>query len=438
MTTLATETTSTVTEATVELSNSDLADRSASTVASATSSSSVAAMEVDVVSVSAQMSESDEIVNISRAIRNALECPICLTLMSIMSCYCPNGHAVCESCMLTLVNMNNTQEKPCPLCRTPMMQSLSSSAAVDKLTELARLVKVKCTYAPYGCTELIYVRYVNEHESRCPHVPNVACQVNACQWLGMYEQLYEHVSNSHPGVAIQTSANRLNVTNVNDITTNRRRTYLVRSTYGMMWVLLSRISRSRIQTALFLVKNQPLESDNNHVNLLPTNIVYRVTWFDANDRSRTRSRTKGVNWSTSLKPDSQNLSPNAYTTSRSRFGRMEINWYRILCRWVPKQLTDVHITQRVNSGKIFLEHLEMEGEEFLLQIVTREETWFQYVSYPKLPLFSCKFLESERESIQVDAVQRNIRLNSNGFYAENRKITSLSNHQPTTDDTDAQ
>lgn len=32
--------------------------------------------------------------------------------------------------------------------------------------------------------------------------------------------------------------------------------------------------------------------------------------------------------------------------------------------WVPKQLTDVYKTQRINLGTAFLERLVMEGEEF--------------------------------------------------------------------------
>uniref|UniRef100_A0A2S2PUF7 E3 ubiquitin-protein ligase n=1 Tax=Schizaphis graminum TaxID=13262 RepID=A0A2S2PUF7_SCHGA len=304
--------------------NLNSTDKSAaSTVASATSSSSSSAAVV----VSVSDSDSDEIVTISQNIRRALECPICLTLMSVISCYCPNGHAVCESCMLTLLNMSSAQERCCPFCRALMVQSLFTSAMVDKLNELCHQVKVKCSNWSRGCTELVPVRYVNEHESRCLYMPNVPCQVTVCQWLGIYEQLYEHVSSSHPGVAVQTSTNQLNVTDAQDITTNRRRIYLIQSTCGMIWVILSRIARSRIQTALFLVNNH-LDGYNNHVKLMPTDIVYRVTWFNANERSRTKSRTKRVYWSTSLKPEFQLLLSDSYPTFRFKTGRMEINWFQ--------------------------------------------------------------------------------------------------------------
>lgn len=50
--------------------------------------------------------------------------------------------------------------------------------------------------------------------------------------------------------------------------------------------------------------------------------------------------------------------------------------YRKLCaRWVPKQLTEQHKKNRVNSAREFLERLELEGEDFLSSIVTGDETW---------------------------------------------------------------
>ncbi|XP_050056601.1 E3 ubiquitin-protein ligase sina-like [Aphis gossypii] len=156
---------------------------------------------VEVISVSMQTSDSDEIVTISRQIRRALECPICLTLVSVIACYCPDGHAMCEPCMLTLLNTNSARENPCPLCRTLMLQSLGTSTTVVKLTESSTLVKVTCSNWQHGCTELISVRCVSNHESECPHVPTILqCQVTMCQWLGMYEQLFEHVSSSHSGL----------------------------------------------------------------------------------------------------------------------------------------------------------------------------------------------------------------------------------------------
>ncbi|CAH1732208.1 unnamed protein product [Aphis gossypii] len=290
--------------------------------ASAASSSSV-----EVVSVSRQTSDLDEIATISQQIRRVLECPICLTLMSVISCYCPNGHAVCEPCMLTLQNMNSAIDNPCPLCRTLMVQSSGTSATVVKLTELSTLVKVVCSNWQHGCTELIPVRYVNDHESQCPHTPTVRCQVSMCQWLGMYEQLFEHVSSSHPGVIVRTVQNQLKVDDLKDIVKNRRRTYLVQSTYGMIWVIMSRIARSRIQVALFMVDNH--RSEKNDVDKVPPDIQYRITCFDENHRLRTKTRTRVINWSTLLQSGCQNILPGMYTTFRvMTIDHMVINWFQ--------------------------------------------------------------------------------------------------------------
>lgn len=200
MTTLVTPTTS------VEAAESSTASTTEVTVAAATTAEVIAAPPsvVSAASILPQEPETTEIVAISLQIRRALECPICLTLMSVMSCFCPNGHAMCQSCMLTLLNASTTNTL-CPLCRTSMVQSASMSAMVIKLAEATPLVKVACSNWAFGCPDLVPVRHVNEHESVCRYVPDVPCLVAVCQWVGMYEQLYEHVFNVHPGVAVESS-----------------------------------------------------------------------------------------------------------------------------------------------------------------------------------------------------------------------------------------
>ncbi|XP_022172313.1 uncharacterized protein LOC111035107 [Myzus persicae] len=328
---------------TLEAMATTSAEAAESSTARASSDTEAAAAEVIAApppasSVLPLASDTAEIVAISRQIRRSLDCPICLTLMSVMSCYCPNGHATCQACMMTLFSINNNRGTLCPLCRTSMMPLESTSAMVVKLAEASLSAKVACSNWSFGCPELVPVRYVNEHESACRYVPNVPCQVSVCQWVGMYEQLYEHVSNAHPGVAVESSTNRLNVTDLLSISKNRRRTYLVRSTYGMMWVLLSRASRSRIQVGLFMVDNSTLQSGRHQTSTpgqsrddqRPTDIQYRITWFDDSGRSRTKCRTKEVNWSTTLKEGYYTASPNAYSVFRSRTGHMEISWFPLL------------------------------------------------------------------------------------------------------------
>lgn len=55
--------------------------------------------------------------------------------------------------------------------------------------------------------------------------------------------------------------------------------------------------------------------------------------------------------------------------------------YRKLCsRWVPKMLTEVHKTKRLGSALSFLSRYDEEGDDFLNQIVTGDETWVAYVT----------------------------------------------------------
>lgn len=146
---------------------------------------------------------SAEIEAITDQIRRALECPICLLLVANMSCFCPNGHAVCDICLDQLWNRN--VERNCPMCRSPMAATVDVSATAVKLAEAMMLVKVACAHRPYGCTELLPVNEVIGHESVCVHVPDVRCLVTACQWVGIHEQLFDHVRRVHPHVGIQSS-----------------------------------------------------------------------------------------------------------------------------------------------------------------------------------------------------------------------------------------
>ncbi|KAL5238556.1 hypothetical protein ACI65C_005966 [Semiaphis heraclei] len=320
-------------------------------------------------------SDTAEIATLSEQINRALECPICLKLMSVMSCFCPNGHALCRKCMLTISSTGggtNDMSVLCPLCRTSMVNLSSISAMTIKLSQLTAFVRVACPHQPFGCPVMVPVQLFHEHQSVCMYVPDVSCQVAVCQWVGMYEQLYEHVHKTHPGFALQTpvtntfifesyttirlknnntiqlsytinikqnlslpgpfQGNRLKVTDIQEILKNRRRTYLVQSTYGMFWVLLSRKTQSRIQTGLFMVENtQPTLSrqstpNPNRTNPLEPDIVYRVTWFDCDGRSSARSKTNTVKWSTVLKEGDSAVLTDTYSMFRF-YGSLEINWF---------------------------------------------------------------------------------------------------------------
>lgn len=57
-----------------------------------------------------------------------------------------------------------------------------------------------------------------------------------------------------------------------------------------------------------------------------------------------------------------------------------LNYRKLCARWVPKMLTDVHKTKRLSSALTFLERYHNDGDDFLSQIVTGDETWVAYVT----------------------------------------------------------
>lgn len=57
-----------------------------------------------------------------------------------------------------------------------------------------------------------------------------------------------------------------------------------------------------------------------------------------------------------------------------------LNYRKLCARWVPKMLTDVHKTKRLGSALTFLERYHNDGDDFLSQIVTGDETWVAYVT----------------------------------------------------------
>jgi transposase len=62
-------------------------------------------------------------------------------------------------------------------------------------------------------------------------------------------------------------------------------------------------------------------------------------------------------------------------TSRTALYRIvtdRLGYHKLCARWLPKQLTDFHKTQRIGSALTFLQLYREEGDEFLDRIVTDE------------------------------------------------------------------
>ncbi|KAJ4445317.1 hypothetical protein ANN_07122 [Periplaneta americana] len=67
--------------------------------------------------------------------------------------------------------------------------------------------------------------------------------------------------------------------------------------------------------------------------------------------------------------------------SRSLLGEIvsqHLGYHKIYAPWVPRQLSDQHKTQRMASALTFLMRYHTDGDAFLDQIVTGDETWVSY------------------------------------------------------------
>ena len=57
-----------------------------------------------------------------------------------------------------------------------------------------------------------------------------------------------------------------------------------------------------------------------------------------------------------------------------------LNYQKLCSRWALRMLTEAHKTRRLGSALTFLERYRAEGDDFLSQIVTGDETWVAYVT----------------------------------------------------------
>lgn len=154
------------------------------------------------------MSE-EKLKTIADQIRRVSECPICLTLLTSVSSFCPFGHPVCETCLIML--SNTTIDPKCPMCRTEMIPEIIVSSTALKLVELMSSIKIPCSNRQYGCNQLLIMEEVVKHETlHCPYLPNSQCMLPLCHWVGFYDQLFQHVKHAHPDVIIDTTVSKYN------------------------------------------------------------------------------------------------------------------------------------------------------------------------------------------------------------------------------------
>ena len=118
----------------------------------------------------------------ARAMAEALECPVCLTLPEGEVHQCNEGHCYCAECW-------NRLEEPrrCPECRQPVPQANRNRAAERAIAAL----EWSCEH----CGEATTRGAKAAHLAACPQVPTVcAASAAGCGWAGMMSEQAAHDS----------------------------------------------------------------------------------------------------------------------------------------------------------------------------------------------------------------------------------------------------
>ncbi|KAJ4433766.1 hypothetical protein ANN_16078 [Periplaneta americana] len=102
--------------------------------------------------------------------------------------------------------------------------------------------------------------------------------------------------------------------------------------------------------------------------------------------------------------------------SRSLLGEIvsqHLGYHKICARWVPRQLSDQQKTQRMASALTFLKRYHTDGDAFLDQIVTGDETWVSH----NTP-------ETKRQSrvLLLDFMPKGTTINANRYCETLRKL----------------
>jgi E3 ubiquitin-protein ligase SIAH1 len=99
---------------------------------------------------------------------------------------CKNGHVVCDACR---VHIQGT----CPSCREPVGE-IRSRALEDAIAGLV----VPCAFSSHGCTQLLKLKEMRDHEAfHCQHAP-FACPFPACAYSAASAPLlHDHILDAH-------------------------------------------------------------------------------------------------------------------------------------------------------------------------------------------------------------------------------------------------
>ena len=79
--------------------------------------------------------------------------------------------------------------------------------------------------------------------------------------------------------------------------------------------------------------------------------------------------------------------------------------YRKICaRWVPQMLTDAHKAVRMGAALMFLKRYERDGNVFLDQIVTGDETWISHNQQTEINGVASFSVAKQATQIQTNSI----------------------------------
>ncbi|PSN52078.1 hypothetical protein C0J52_03903 [Blattella germanica] len=129
-------------------------------------------------------------ITLSRDLLKDLECPICFNYLTSPIIMCSNGHNIGACC--------STKIEECPVCRQRFSPIRNLS-----LENITQGLKCSCINHNKGCTEVLSLELIKEHEAVCP-LGIHECLMNKfpgvhCNWKGSISEFEKHVSQTGSG-----------------------------------------------------------------------------------------------------------------------------------------------------------------------------------------------------------------------------------------------
>ncbi|XP_044956878.1 E3 ubiquitin-protein ligase SINA-like 10 isoform X1 [Hordeum vulgare subsp. vulgare] len=117
---------------------------------------------------------------------DGLGCEICFEPFGDQIFMCKNGHPACGTCCIRM-------DRIC-FCAEPI-----GDIRCRPLEKVLAAMTRPCTYASYGCREIVSYTGRRSHEEDCPYTPYY-CPFDGCTYHGM--QLYNHIHDRHAASAV--------------------------------------------------------------------------------------------------------------------------------------------------------------------------------------------------------------------------------------------